>query len=117
MEPTPYPHPQQSQRADRERASSWLAVWTQRLDIRCPVRLERTSIWHVTGENGRRGCSLVGVVLAPHEACIVHTRRLTQEDIVHELLHVAHPEWGEAAVILETARLLAQPQPGPRAVC
>ena len=97
-----------SKRAE-ERAYFWLGLWTRRLGIERPVRLERASIWQVTGPDGRRGGSLVGVVLGADGACIVHTRRLTEEDIVHELLHVAYPDWSEAAVIAETARLLPAP--------
>ena len=91
-----------------EAARHWLGVWTRRLGVTRAVRTERTSVWHVTREDGRRGCSLVGVVLRPgDEAVIYHTRRLTEEDVVHELLHVAHPDWDEAAVVRETARTLS----------
>lgn len=91
-----------------EREARWLALWMGRLDIPCPVRLERMSRWNVSGADGRPGCSLVGVYLRAGEGVLVHTRRLTEEDIVHELLHVAHPEWSEAQVVAETARLLCK---------
>ena len=87
----------------REAAAAWGAV----LGVAQQVRLERISRFQVTDHHGRRGCSLVGVVHDAHAACIYHSRALTAEDLVHELLHVAHPEWSEEAVVLETRRLLA----------
>ncbi len=102
---------QKTRNRNEERAEHWLRLWSERLDIRCPVRMERTSIWQVATTDGRRGCSLVGVVLHEEEACIYHTRRLTEEDIVHELLHVAHPAWSEAEVVFHTARILSARRP------
>ncbi len=98
-------------RSTADQTNQWLHYWMQQLVIKHPVRLERASIWSVTDRNGRRGCSLVGVVVDTEGARIIHTRRLTEEDIVHELLHVAHPHWSEEAVVAETARLL---KPRPR---
>jgi hypothetical protein len=71
------------------------------------VSLEGVDWRQVTDESGRRGCSLVGVVYDRETACIKHTRALTADDVVHELLHVAHPDWSEAAVVAETERLFA----------
>jgi hypothetical protein len=84
----------------------WLELWRLRLNVAIPVRLQRISHWEVTGDNGRRGCSLVGIYWDEDEACLLHTRSLTEEDIVHELLHVAHPCWSEEEVVEETKRLL-----------
>lgn len=39
-------------------------------------------------------------------AIIYHDRPLTEEDVVHELLHVKYPEWSEEQVNAETKRLL-----------
>jgi len=83
-----------------------------RLGVRQPVRLERISPHQVVDHSGRRGRSLVGVSYDEHEARIYHTRALTLDDLVHELLHVAHPEWGEADVVSETERLLTPRMPG-----
>jgi hypothetical protein len=71
------------------------------------VRLERISRWQVTDEHGKPGSSLVGVVKNSDEACIFHTRRLTVEDLVHELLHVRHPDWSEQEVVNRTAEIMA----------
>ena len=101
-------------RRDDERAKVLLLKWMRRLRIGIPVRTERTSIWQVVGESGRAGCSLVGVVFDERTGCIYHTRRLKEEDIVHELLHVAHPDWSEASVVAETDRLLSRAQHGHR---
>jgi hypothetical protein len=93
-------------------AAASLAVehWRAALGVTHPVRLERIGYRQVTDERGAPGCSLVGVVTDDHGACIYHTRALTLEDIVHELLHVAHPTWTEEAVVSETNRLLTLDQ-------
>lgn len=80
--------------------------WARVLRIPYPVRLERVSTLHVTNEEGKPGCSLVGVVWDAWAACIFHTRRLSEEDIVHELLHVAFPHWSEDRVVEQTDRIL-----------
>ena len=80
--------------------------WRVALGVRQSVRLERISRHQVVNERGRRGCSLVGVVYDEHTARIYHTRALTAEDLIHELLHVAYPSWGEEAVVLATTQLL-----------
>jgi len=41
-------------------------------------------------------------------AIIYHDRQLTEEDVVHELLHVSFPDWSEDQVNLETEKLLNQ---------
>jgi hypothetical protein len=58
----------------------------------------------VTNEHGRPGAALIGVVFDAHAATIYHTRLLTAEDVLHELLHVAHPNWSEAVVVRATNR-------------
>lgn len=48
-------------------------------------------------------------VLPDHEsktATIYHDRELTEEDIVHELLHIAHPDWTEDQVNMTTESFL-----------
>jgi hypothetical protein len=87
-------------------AGAALATWREMLGVRQSVRLERVTPWQVTDSRGRRGCSLVGVVYDERAACIYHTRALTVDDLVHELLHVAHPGWSEAQVLSETEGLL-----------
>ena len=39
-------------------------------------------------------------------AVIYHDRDLTEEDVVHELLHVANPDWSEKQVNAQTDILL-----------
>lgn len=91
--------------SDQEAAAA-VEAWRKVLGVRQAVRVERISPYQVTDEVGRPGCSLVGVVYDALSACVYHTRALTAEDIVHELLHVARPTWGEAEVIQATNRLL-----------
>jgi hypothetical protein len=91
-------------------AQARLAVdeWRGVLGVRHGVRLERIRHYEVTNERGRLGCSLVGVVCDAEAACIYHTRALTTEDLIHELLHVVQPSWREEEVVRETERLLQQ---------
>lgn len=86
-------------------------AWRAYLGVNQVVCLERISRFQVTDHHGRCGHTLVGVVYDTHTACIYHTRALTTEDLVHELLHVAYPSWSEAEVVAETHRLLT-PVPG-----
>lgn len=48
----------------------------------------------------------VGVNVEENTIVITHDRELTEEDILHELLHVANPEKSEEWINLETDRLL-----------
>jgi hypothetical protein len=79
-----------------------IAAWRTRLRICQVVRTERISPVQVTGPSGRPGAALIGVVYDTESATIYHTRILTPEDVVHELLHVAHPAWSEVEVVRET---------------
>jgi hypothetical protein len=89
-----------------QRLGEALEAWRDYLQVHQPVRTERVSRFQVTGEDGRPGAELVGVVHDEVQATIYHTRALTAEDLVHELLHVARPHWTEEMVVQETARLL-----------
>jgi hypothetical protein len=93
--------------ATRER--ELIACWQRRLNLNeYEIRSERVSVFAVCDELCRVGNSLVGI-LADHkrrEAVIFHTRRLSAEDVVHELLHLRHPEWSEPDVNAETGRLI-----------
>jgi hypothetical protein len=86
------------------RVASVVAAWREFLEISQIVETERISPFQVTGENGRSGAALIGVCAHARQATIYHTRALTVEDIIHELLHVAHPTWSEAHVVYETGR-------------
>lgn len=90
-------------------------AWRAALGVRQQVALVRVHRRQVTDDRGRTGCSLVGVVYNQEAAWIYHTRALMAEDIVHELLHAAHPLWGEAAVVAETDRILRGTAPLRRA--
>jgi hypothetical protein len=54
----------------------------------------------------------VGIMSQEEALCatIFHDRDLTEEDIVHELLHVKYPDWSEDQVNIETEKLLNQNQ-------
>jgi hypothetical protein len=93
----------------RENALVWR--WQQRLGLdEFDVRLERVSLFAVCDELCRVGNSLVGI-RADHDrrqAVIFHTRRLSEEDVVHELLHLRHPDWSERQVNARTAALVGR---------
>ena len=82
-----------------------VAAWRTYFDIGQVVTTERISRFQVTGEDGHAGAALIGVTCDANSAIIYHTRRLTVEDLIHELLHVAHPDWSEAHVVYETDRV------------
>ena len=82
-----------------------LAAWREYFEIPQSVATEHISRFQVTGETGRAGAALIGVTFDATRAIIYHTRALTVEDLIHELLHVAHPLWSEAQVVYETSRL------------
>tara|TARA_R110002153_G_scaffold189630_2_gene342433 strand:- start:81 stop:440 length:360 start_codon:yes stop_codon:yes gene_type:complete len=50
----------------------------------------------------------VGIYEEGMQARIYHDRPLTDEYVVHELLHVKYPDWSEDQVNKETERLLNQ---------
>jgi hypothetical protein len=83
--------------------------WQRRLDLDdFEIRHERVSTFAVCDMLCRVGNSLVGI-RADHErreAVVFHTRRLRTADVVHELLHLRHPEWSERGVNSATAPLL-----------
>jgi hypothetical protein len=91
--------------------------WQRRLDLdEYEIRSERVSQFAVCDELCRVGNSLVGI-LADHQgrqAVIFHTRRLGEDDVVHELLHLRHPEWSEREVNAATARLTGGARPSGR---
>jgi len=92
-----------------------LAYWQGFLELEdFHIKLERIRTWQVCNGAHKIGQSFVGVHAdrKSKEAIIHHTRRLTDEDIVHELLHVKHPKWSESKVNLETQRLLEKVKSG-----
>lgn len=87
-----------------------IALWQRRLGLEdYSVTAERLSVFQVVDDFCAVGNSLVGVCAdhASKTAVIYHTRRLRQEDIVHELLHVRFPSWSEEQVNEKTAELCA----------
>lgn len=86
-----------------------LKYWIQILRLTdYAVKIVRISIFQVSDENGRVANSLVGVV-TDHQnktACIYHTRRLKEEDILHELFHVKFPLLSEEYINLQVKKTL-----------
>jgi len=80
-----------------------LREWQRRLGLQdWDVVCQAVSTWQVTNVMRRRARpnELVGVVpdRARRTATIVHTRRLREDDIVHELYHVKYPHLPELGV-------------------
>ncbi len=48
------------------------------------------------------------------QARIYHDRPLTDEDVVHELLHLLYPDWSEDQVNYQTTLYLAEIKPKQR---
>ena len=94
--------PSHGQRLSAIRLRAVIARCCEALGIRQRVETVRISCFQVTDERGRPGCGLIGVVFDTQRATIYHTRALTPEDVLHELLHVAYPAWSEAAVVEAT---------------
>jgi hypothetical protein len=86
-----------------------IALWRRRLGLEdyC-ITAEQLSVFQVADDFCAVGNSLVGICVdhSCKTAVIYHTRRLRQEDVVHELLHVRHPSWSEDQVNEKTAELL-----------
>jgi hypothetical protein len=78
---------------------AWLTSWQRTFRVsHLAGRLEPISPLQVTGENGLPGAELVGVVIETGSFTILHTRVLLEDDVIHELLHVAFPAWAHEAV-------------------
>lgn len=90
-----------------------LARWQEKFHLTdYSIDTQRISLFQVSSIDDHCcesvGCSLVGIEIdrSEKQACIYHTRRLTEEDIVHELLHILNQEWTEEQVNAATALLL-----------
>lgn len=89
------------------RRSRNVREWQRRLRLEeWDVVCQRVSSWQVTNamRQRTRPNEMVGVIPERERrfATIVHTRRLREDDIVHELYHVKYPRLPEAGVRLLT---------------
>ena len=83
--------------------------WLKKLELtEWTVRLESLDNEQVLCDCPPEDCYFVGVKYdsTTKHAVIYHDRDLTEEDIVHELLHVKNPFWSEDQVNSETEKLL-----------
>jgi hypothetical protein len=85
--------------------------WQQRLRLTgWRGTLQQIAREQVTGEDGKPGAELVGVIIEDSgRFTIVHTRELGEDDLIHELLHVAFPRWRHEQVELWTDILAGDP--------
>lgn len=97
------------------RHDSYIRFWQKFLDLDdYRIVSERISIWQVCDEACSVGGSFCGVHIDRQRklATIHHTRRINEEDVLHELLHVRYPDWSESQVQAETLRLLDEKKQG-----
>jgi hypothetical protein len=88
-----------------------LKLWQRRLGLRAyRAAWEATHPLQVTGPDGVPGLHLVGVKIEQGRFTVVYTRPLSEADVVHELLHVARPQWPHEQVEDWTARLIQEPE-------
>ena len=92
-----------------KRARQLLKKWLDALGLAgYSITLERISLLQVSDDYCNVGNSFVGIEIdfVNKKGRIYHTRILTEEDIVHELLHVKYPYWTETEVNATTDMLL-----------
>ncbi len=90
-----------------------IACWQEEFGLLdWKVECHPISIFQVSDEYCRVGKNFVGISrdFDRKVGTIHHTRKLTEEDIVHELLHVRYPQWSEDQVNTETIHLLKEKQ-------
>jgi len=83
--------------------------WLKKLELTdWTITLESLNNEQVVCDCPPEDCYFIGVKydLDNKHAIIYHDRDLTEEDIVHELLHVKNPFWSEDQVNIETEKLL-----------
>ncbi len=79
----------------------FIQQWQKNLDIQhYTICCECISPFHVCDDAFVQGHEFVGICTdhKRRKACLYHTRKLQLEDIIHELLHVKHPEWSEKLI-------------------
>ena len=92
-----------------ERVEGQLSYWQKTLNLSdYQIILERISPVQVfDADIDRHKNPFIGVRLDGEvRATILHTRLLEEEDISHELVHLAHWDWPEEQVRQETTRLM-----------
>lgn len=82
--------------------------WTDVLDLSgYPVKVILVHPMQVTDENGKAGVNLVAGRLDQNgDIHIYRTRKLKEDDVVHELLHIRFPEDNEIQVKRMTGELI-----------
>lgn len=92
-----------------KKVHTYLNYWKRYLLIEeWTIDTEAISLWQVSDDFCCTGHQFVGVSrdTTYKQATIHHTRSLTEEDIVHELLHLRYPKWSEEKVVKYTDLLL-----------
>lgn len=83
-----------------------IKYWQKQLEITdWTIKTERISRFQASTDN-QIGVEFVGICReGPKLAIIYHTRKLTEGDIIHELLHIKYPEWTEMQVEMQREKL------------
>ncbi len=82
-----------------------LDYWERSLGLNDkPVTIQKISPMQVTNNDGLPGASFVGIVIEDSQigTAIVTTRKLSDDDIVHELLHLKNLDLDHFWVEVET---------------
>ncbi|MDO8486772.1 MAG: hypothetical protein Q7S45_00550 [Candidatus Curtissbacteria bacterium] len=81
--------------------------WREALRLeRYVVQVVAVDPMQVTNENGNAGAALVGGMVDGEIVRIYTTRRLKEDDIIHELLHFRYPQESEEEVRRMTEEML-----------
>jgi len=85
--------------------------WLKKLELTdWTVELEQLNNNQVLCDCPAEDCYFIGIErnFENKNAVIFYDRNLTEEDIIHELLHIKYPDWSEDQVNAETEKLLNQ---------
>lgn len=81
--------------------------WINKLDIvEITIKTESILDEQVVYPDGVKDKNFVGICCNDKNCTIYHSRKLTEEDIIHELLHVKYPNKSEEWVINKTKKYL-----------
>jgi hypothetical protein len=89
--------------------NSWIEFWKKELNLQDievitqPISREQVTFPNDISEEDK---FFIGVAHEEKTATIYHDRELTEEDILHELLHVAFPSKSEQWVVKQTEKRL-----------
>lgn len=91
------------------RIKNKIKYWQKKLEIsNYDIEIECISIFQVLDNFSAIGNNFIGICTdhIDKKALLYHTRRLREDDILHELLHVRYPLWSEVQINQQVEVLL-----------